>query len=245
VVEKNSDWQTKMFLLLCHESGHAKRTDFFHNGDWFIHKDGLAAIMKKVSKPQMEKKKEKRKICLLCAEEEFDVLTHEVKHYNEYEPYYKRERRLIIPAVDYYMHYYEVKIPFGAAKEKAMIEYIEKNVPANIYERERYYRDQIRELEILKRGSRKVRGHFLLCRRHSNEKGIGTALKKIIETSYYWQKEFRTTEQRYFHLSFPIDDDFLKGNYGLAEISIKVKFTAELETMIRNHAWLFGFDKLY
>jgi len=243
MVKKNDDWQTKMFLLLCHECNHSKRTEFFHNGDWFVHKNGPTAIVKKMSKPRVEEKKEKRKICLLCAEEEFDVLSHEVKHYDEYEAYYQRECRLIIPSVDYYMHYYPLKIPFGAAKEKAIIAHIEKNAPVSIYERAKYYRDQTDELKKLRRGNRKCRGHFLLCPRHSDEEGIKRTLKDIVETSYDWQKEFRETERKYFHLSFPIDDDFLKNNYAAEEISIKVKSSEGLEEMIRRHAWLFGFDR--
>ncbi len=237
MVKKDSDWQTKMFLLNCHESGHKKRSESFHNGAWFIYQGGLIEIMKKMSKPQMEERKEKRKICLLCAEQEFDVISHEVRHYHDYEAYYQRECRLIIPSVDYDVLYYEARIPFSAAKERAIIARIEENVPASIYERAGYYRDQTEELKKLLNGRRKCNGHLLLCPRHSNEEGAARALKKMVEVSLGWQQAFYETEREYFRLSFPIDDDFLKANFAPEEISIRVKSAGKLEKMIQRDAF--------
>ena len=237
------DWKTKMFLLHCHESGPRKRTEFFHHGEWFVHKDGLTEIMQIMSKPKIEEKKEKRKICLLCPEQEFDVLSHEVERWEDFNRYYERESLLVIPSVDYYMHYYEVKIPFSARKEKAIIENIEKNVPPSIYERAEYYQDQIDELRELKRGNRRRGGHFLLCPRHSNEAGIKKALQDMIEITYNWQREFLKTDRKYFHLDFPTDDEFLKMHYALEEISIEVKASEKLEEMIRKYAYLPSFGR--
>lgn len=238
--KKDKNWQTKKFLLQHQEDFHTKPTEFFHNGSWFIFQGGLTEIKGKMSEPEIKYKKEKRKLCLLCEEQEFDVLSYKVEEWEDHTKYYSRDQVLILPSVDYLMHYYEIEIPFSKQKEKAIIKNIERNIPADISERSGYYFDQVSELDGLRNRRRRCGGHFLLCPRHSNKTGIKKALNKMVETSYNWEREHMNTLCQYFLIRFPMSDIFLTMHYSVEEIIIRVVSTEKLEKMIRDYAYLPG-----
>lgn len=224
--ETKPGWQKRRFLLNPIECPHKKVSEHFHNGSWYVWEEYLSRIMARLDAGRIEENPAKRSLCLLCGEKDFRVLSYRVERYEEYTPYEARESALILPSLDFFVHYFEFKLIFAADKKKAVFESIENKAPRNIRHRSGYYESQLKCFDFLKAGNGRLiaNGHFTVCAEHNTPPDLDEILRRITGIAL--------GEKHGFHfypwlgneiISVPDGlDNFMKTHFSRAEIETRV-----------------------
>ncbi|OGF25126.1 hypothetical protein A2303_02120 [Candidatus Falkowbacteria bacterium RIFOXYB2_FULL_47_14] len=220
------DHKMSRLLINSLECPHKKAKEHFHNGRWFVLEENLPPIMAGIAEPKIEEELAWARLCLLCEERRFGVLSFQVERFEEYTRYLTRESVLILPTADYFIRYFEFRVPWDKDKERRVFESIENNAPRNIRERSKYYESELACFDFLKRGGSRlvVNGHFTVCAEHNTADHLDEISRRIVGTVF--------GEKHGFHFYPWLGNEIINVPDGLDDF-LKTHFTgAEIETRI-------------
>ncbi|MFH0892412.1 MAG: hypothetical protein V1867_06565 [Candidatus Falkowbacteria bacterium] len=240
------DHKTSRLLINSIECPHKKAKEHYHNGNWFVLEENLPRVMAEISGSKIEEEPAEARLCLLCGEKHFKVFSFPVERFEEYTRYLTRESVLILPTPDYFIHYFEFRVPWDKDKERKVFENIESNAPRNIRERSEYYESELACFDFLKRsGSRLVvNGHFTVCAEHNTPGHLNEISRQIAGTAFGEKHGFNFYPWLGNEVIDTPDgmDDFLQKHFSREEADIRIISGQSLVNALdKKNIFFFGF----